>query len=219
MKSVMPCTSACDRRSPTVPGCSGVPRHSSFLLSSLAPLLAVSAISTRRSAGVGAAVQHHVFHALAQHGFQVVVHAHHAGVDDAHVHAGLDGVVQEHGVDGLAHRVVAAEAERHVAHAARHLGARQVLLDPARGVDEIDRVVVVLFNAGGHGEDVGVEDDVFGREAHLIHQDAVGALADLDLALVGVGLAFFVKRHHHGGGAVALDQRAWCLNSPRPLSC
>ncbi len=58
-------------------------------------------------------------------------------------------------MDGLAHRVVAAEAERHVRHAARHLGARQVLLDPARGVDEVHGVVVVLFDAGGHGEDVG----------------------------------------------------------------
>jgi hypothetical protein len=85
-------------------------------------------------------------------------------------------------VDGLAHRVVAAEAEAHVGHAARHLGARQVLLDPARGLDEVHRVVVVLFNAGGDGEDVGVEDDVFRRETHFVHQDAVGALADLDLA-------------------------------------
>jgi hypothetical protein len=61
-------------------------------------------------------------------GLQVVVHAHHAGVDDAHVHPGLDGVVQEHGVDGLAHRVVAAEAEAHVADAAADLGAGQVAL-------------------------------------------------------------------------------------------
>ena len=119
--------------------------------------------------GVRAPVQHHVFHALAQLGLQIVVHAHHAGVDDAHVHARPDGVVEEHGVDGLAHRVVAAEAEAHVADAARYLGARQVLLDPARGLDEVDRVVVVLLDAGGDGEDVGVEDDVFGREAHLIY--------------------------------------------------
>ena len=54
-------------------------------------------------------VQHHVFHALAQRRLKVVIHAHHARVDDAHVHAGLDGVVQEHGVDGFAHRVVAPE--------------------------------------------------------------------------------------------------------------
>ena len=45
------------------------------------------------------------------------------------------------------------------------------------------RVVVVLLDAGGDGEDVGVEDDVLGREADLLGQDAVGALADRDLAL------------------------------------
>jgi hypothetical protein len=33
----------------------------------------------------------------------------------------------------------------------------------ARGrLDEVDRVVVVLLDAGGDGEDVGVEDDVLG---------------------------------------------------------
>ena len=106
---------------------------------------------------------------------QLVVDADHAGVDDAHVQPGLDGVVEEHGVDRLAHRVVAAEAEAHVADAARDLGARQVPLDPARGLDEVDRVVVVLLDAGGDGEDVGVEDDVLGREADLLDQDAPGA--------------------------------------------
>jgi hypothetical protein len=39
---------------------------------------------------------------------------------------------------------------------------RQGLLDLARGLDEVDRVVVVLLDAGGDGEDVRVEDDVFG---------------------------------------------------------
>jgi hypothetical protein len=40
----------------------------------------------------------------------------------------------------------------------------------ARGLDEVDRVVVVLLDAGGDREDVGVEDDVFGREADLVGQ-------------------------------------------------
>ena len=115
-------------------------------------------------------------------------------------------MVQNDGMDGFAHRVVAAEREAHVGHAARDLGAGQILLDPARGLDEIDRVVVVLLDTGGNGEDVGVEDDVFGREAHLVHQDAISALADFDLALVGVGLALFIKRHHHGGSAIAAHQ-------------
>ena len=45
------------------------------------------------------------------------------------------------------------------------LRLRQVCLDPPRRVDEIDRVVVVLLDAGGDGEDVRVEDDVLGGEA------------------------------------------------------
>ena len=155
---------------------------------------------------IGPAVQHHVFDPLLQVRVEVVVDADHAGIDNAHVHAGLDRVVQKHGVDRLAHRLVAAEAEAHVRHAARNLGARQVLLDPARRVDEVDRVVVVFLDAGGDGKDVGVEDDVLGREADLVNEDLVGARADLGLAGKGVGLALLVKSHHHGGRAVAADQ-------------
>jgi hypothetical protein len=40
----------------------------------------------------------------------------------------------------------------------------------------------------------------------LVHQQAVGALADLDLAREGVGLPFFVEGHHDHGGAVAAAQ-------------
>ena len=80
---------------------------------------------------------------------------------------------------------------------------RAALLDLARRLDEVDAVVVVLLDAGGDGEDVGVEDDVLGREADLVHQDVVGAGADLDLALLGVGLALLVERHDHDRGAVA----------------
>ena len=57
------------------------------------------------------------------------------------------------------------------------------------------RVVVVLLHAGGDGEDVGIEDDVFGREADLVDEDAVGALADADLLFVGCGLALLVEGH------------------------
>jgi hypothetical protein len=81
----------------------------------------------------------------------------------------------------------------------------QVLLDPAGGVDEIERVVVVLLDAGGDGEDVRIEDDVLGIEADLIDEDAVGALADADFLLVGRGLAVFVEGHDHHRGAVAHD--------------
>ena len=74
--------------------------------------------------------------------------------------------------------------------------------DPGR-LDEVDRVVVVFLDAGGDGEDVRIEDDVFGREADAVDEDAVGARADRDLALAGVGLAVLVEGHDHGCGAVA----------------
>ena len=106
-------------------------------------------------------------------------------------------------MDRLAHRVVAAEGEGDVGDAPGDQSVGQVLLDPAGGLDEVHRVVVVLGDAGGHGEDVGVEDDVFGGEAFLLGEDAVGALADFDLALVGVGLAFFVEGHDDHRRAVA----------------
>ena len=109
-------------------------------------------------------VEHDVLDPLAQLRRNLVVDAELAGVDDAHRHSRPDRVVEEHRVDRFAHRVVAAEREAHVRHAARHLGVRQVLADPARRVDEIDRVVVVLLDAGRDREDVRIEHDVLGRE-------------------------------------------------------
>ena len=85
-----------------------------------------------------------------------------------------------------------------------HAGAG--LLDLPRRLDEVDRVVVVLLDAGGDGEDVRVEDDVFRREADLLGQQLEGPLADADLVGDFDGLALFVERHHDDGGAVAADE-------------
>ena len=59
---------------------------------------------------------------------------------------------------------------------------------------KLTAVVVVLLDAGGDGEDVGVEDDVRRVDADLLGQQPVGALADRDLALDGVGLALSRRR-------------------------
>ena len=84
-------------------------------------------------------------------------------------------------------------------------------LDPAGGVDEIERVVVVLLDAGGDGQDVGIEDDVVRVEADFIDEDAVGALADADFLLITRGLAVFIEGHHHHRRAVAHDVAGRCL--------
>ena len=156
--------------------------------------------------GVGAPVEHDVLDPLAQLGVDLVVDDERAGVDDAHVDARADRVVEEHRVDRLAHRVVAAEREGHVGDAAGDQRAGQVLLDPAGRLDEVDAVARVLLDAGRHGEDVGVEDDVLGREADLLGEDLVGRAADLRPTLQAVGLALLVEGHDDGGRAVLAAQ-------------
>ena len=73
----------------------------------------------------------------------------------------------------------------------------KVLLNPSCGTDEIYGVVVVGFDAGGDGEYVGVEYDVGGGESHFVDKKVVGTRTYCDSAFIGVGLALFVKCHHH----------------------
>ena len=49
--------------------------------------------------------------------------------------------------------------------------------DNSGGLDEIDAVIVMLLNAGGHRKHIGIKDDVFRRKTDL-GQQLVGALAD-----------------------------------------
>ncbi len=189
MNSVMPLTSAWLMRCST--GHSRQARSRSLASLPAVPLKR-SAISSmplgRGAAGLRHAVEHHVLAGLAQLRLDRVVDGELAGIDDAHVHAALDGVVEEHGVHGLAHRLVAAEREGQVRHAARDVDMRQGRGDLAGRLDEVDAVIVVLLDAGRDGEDVRIEDDVLRRETGLLGQQLVGAGAYLDLARPGVGL-------------------------------
>jgi hypothetical protein len=162
-----------------------------------------------------AAIEDHVLAGLAQLGIDGVVDVELAGVDDRHVEAGRDGVVEEHRVHRRAHRLVAAEREGEVGEATRNVDVRAARLDLAAGLDEVEGVAAVLVDAGGDGEDVGVEDDVLGREA-VGDEQFVGAAADFHLARPGVGLADFVEGHDDDRGAVvaALGGEAEELGSP-----
>ncbi len=130
----------------------------------------------------------------------------HAGVDDAHVESGLDCVEEEGRVHGFSDFVVSSEAEGDVGDASADSGAWEILFNPSGGADEIDGVVCVFVDSGGDGEDVGVEDDVLRGEVDFLGEEAVGAGADIDSALVGIGLASFVEGHDDDGGSVFSDE-------------
>ena len=155
---------------------------------------------------VGAAVEHHVLAGRAQLRIQVVINRQLPGIDDAEVHTGVDRVKQEYRVHRLAHRLVAAERKGKVRDAAGDMRVRQPGADEARRFDEIDAVIGVLLDPGRHREDIRIEDNVFGRKADLLGQDAVGALGDRGLARQRVGLALLVEGHDHDRGAVAAHQ-------------
>jgi hypothetical protein len=44
---------------------------------------------------------------------------------------------------------------------------RHLFFNLPRRFDESDAIAVVFFDTGRNGEDVGIEDDVFGREANF----------------------------------------------------
>ncbi len=90
------------------------------------------------------------------------------------------GVVQKHGVYGFARRRCP-KAKRHVAYPTRDFGPGQVGFNPAGGLNKVNRVVGVFFNAGGNGKDVGVKHDVLRGHTHALRQQGVGALADFNL--------------------------------------
>src|ERR671932_1738111 len=115
-------------------------------------------------------------------------------------------MVEEDGVDRLAYRVVPTEREGDVRDATRGLGMGEGTGDLTHRLNVVYAVVVVLLDAGGDGEDVGVEDDVLWWEANPLGKDTVGASTDLDLPLLCIRLAFLVESHHDHGGTILLQE-------------
>jgi hypothetical protein len=102
-------------------------------------------------------------------------------VDNAHVHALQAGVVQEGAVEGAPHCFVATEGEGNIGHTAADLAARAHTLDLTSSAEEVHCVVVVLWEASAHCEDVGVKNNVLWLKPNVLNQDAVCALAHAHL--------------------------------------
>ena len=149
---------------------------------------------------IGPTVEDQILDEPEQLGADVLVDRELPGVDDAHVEPRLDGVEEERGVNRLAHVVRATERKREIRDATRHARSRAALLDQPDRLDERLRELGMLLDPGADGEDVGVEDDVLGREAGALGEQRVRPRANLDLAIDGLGLALLVERHHERCG-------------------
>ena len=196
----MPLTSACSSLFSTAQ-----PRHSAsaFSRTGSEPRY-FSASVTSRSVASSPPVEDHVLAGFAKLGIDRVVDVELAGVDDRHVEPGRNGVVEEDRMHRAAHRLVATEREAEVRKAAGKVDVRAARFDLAARLDEVQRVAAMLLDAGSDREDIGIEDDVLGWKT-LADQQVVGARADLDLALLGVGLAGLVERHDDDRGPIVAD--------------
>ena len=81
-----------------------------------------------------------------------------------------------------------------------------MLVDIARGFDELHGIVVVLFDTRGDRKDIRIENNVVGIESDPVDQQVPGALANRLAALKAVSLAVLVKGHHHHRCAVAFAE-------------
>ena len=66
--------------------------------------------------------------------------------------------------------------------------------------------MIVLVDSGCDRKNVWIENNVFGRKPHLVHQQIVGACTNFLTTLERVGLTFFVKSHHHRCGPITTAQ-------------
>ena len=147
-------------------------------------------------------IQHDIFDRRAQPGIDFVVDFELARIDDGHVQSGLYCVVQEHRVERTANTVLAAERKRNITQPAGDQYTRALLLDLARGLNEVHAVIIVFRKARGDGKNIGVENNVLAGEANFLRQDAPGSLADRNPLFQAVCLALLVKCHHDHGCAV-----------------
>jgi hypothetical protein len=79
-------------------------------------------------------------------------------------------------------------------------------LDPPRRFDKIHRVVVVLLDAGRHGQHIGIKNDIGGIEPDLLRENLVRTGADCCLAFEAVRLPFFVEGHDDHRRPIPADQ-------------
>jgi hypothetical protein len=87
-------------------------------------------------------------------------------------------VVKENGMDGLPDLHYSPESKGKIGNTTTDLHVRTLLLDGLASSDEVNAIVGVLLHAGADRKDVGVKDDVLGRELYLVDEDVIRTLAD-----------------------------------------
>ena len=112
---------------------------------------------------------------------------------------------EKHTVHRLADLVISTKREGYVTNTTTRQTSGALDFDLTHRFDEVEGVRIVLFNPCRYSKDVGIEDDIAGRNTNFLCKDIKGALTDADLVVPGSGLPLLVKRHDNHRGAIRRD--------------
>jgi hypothetical protein len=114
---------------------------------------------------IGITVENDIFAGNTKLGVNIIINVELAGIDNRHVQSGRDRVVEKDRMHCPADRLVTPEGEGKVRKTARIMGVRTQDPQLFDCFDEVDPVIIMLFDTGGDSKDIGVENDVLGRKA------------------------------------------------------
>ena len=110
------------------------------------------------------AVEDDIFASNAQFRINVIINIKLPCVNDGHIKPCRDSMIEKDGVHRATHRFIATEAERQVRKPARIMRMRAKNAQFLYRLDKVDTVIIMLLNPRRHRKDIGIENDVFGRE-------------------------------------------------------
>ena len=135
------------------------------------------------------AIKDDVLYALKKLRVDLLVHLEHTRVYDTHIETSPNGVKEKHTVHRLADLVISTKREGYVTNTTTRQTSGALDFDLTHRFDEVEGVRIVLFNPCRYSKDVGIEDDIAGRNTNFPCKNLKGALTNADLIVPGGGLA------------------------------
>ena len=90
-------------------------------------------------------------------------------------------MIEKYRVYGLTDKIIAPKREGDIAEAARSTDTGKMFMYPLDGLNKVNRIVVMLFDTGANGKDVGIENNISRINICLFDKNIEAAFTDIDL--------------------------------------
>ena len=91
-------------------------------------------------------------------------------IDNSHIHSLLDSMIKEHGVHCFTNIIIPSEREREITNTATHMRTGEILPYPARRIDKIDCIIIMLFDTGSYSQNIRIKNNILRIKTDFIHQ-------------------------------------------------